>query len=146
MNKNIKNRIIFDKKITLVVYIYIMIIVIISLSLIIVFMLFHYKIYYHTTGTIIKEEDTYYLKCYVPLENMKYITENSILKINKKNYKYEVITIEDEYYSDNNVTYQIVKIKTNIDSKYSYNNLVLELKFLKEDKRVLDYIINYWRS
>ena len=47
------------------------------------------------------EEDNYYLKCYIPTSDIKYITSNNTLIIDKKLYKYEVIKISEDYFSDN---------------------------------------------
>ena len=116
----IASRIILNRKIRPLVYIYIMILIICALSLIIVCMLFHYKEYYFFKGTVIEEDDSYYLKCYIPIFETKYITLNDTLITDKKTYKY------------------ILNI--NLDNKYRYNNLVLNLKLLKEDKMVIEYL------
>lgn len=141
MNRSIDNEIILNRKIGPLVYIYIMIIIIITLSLIIICMLFRYKIYYSVKGTVLNEEDNYYLKCYIPISDMKYITSNNYLVIDKKSYKYNIININEEYYSDNNKTYQEITIDIELDNKYKYNNLVLDFKLLKENKRVIDLFI-----
>ena len=72
---------------------------------------------------------------------MKYITSNDIVKIDNKEYKYDVVSIDSEYFTDNINTYQIVKIETNLENKYKFNNLTFDLKFLKENKRIIDYIL-----
>lgn len=142
---NIENRIILTRKITPLIYIYIMIVVITTLSLIILFMLFNYRIYYDSVGTVIKEEDKYYLKCYIPFDSTKYITNNKTLKLDEKIYKYRISKIEEEYYTDNQNTYQIFVLDLNLDEKDKHNNLVLKLKFLKENKRVIEYLKDLWR-
>lgn len=145
MNGCIDNEIILNRKIRPLVFIYIMVVIISSLSLIIIFMLFHYKIYYLFKGNIIMEEDNYYLKCYIPISDIKYITSNSTLIIDKKLYKYEVVKISEDYFSDNNITYQEIILEISLDDEYKYNNLMLELKILKDDKRIIDYIKSIWR-
>lgn len=145
MNGCIDNEIILNRKIRPLVFIYIMVVIISSLSLIIIFMLFHYKIYYFFKGNIIMEEDNYYLKCYIPTSDIKYITSNNTLIIDKKLYKYEVIKISEDYFSDNNITYQEIILEISLDDEYKYNNLMLELKILKDDKRIIDYIKSIWR-
>ena len=106
----IDSRIILNRKIRPLVYIYIMILIICALSLIIVCMLFHYKEYYFFKGTVIEEENSYYLKCYIPISETKYITLNDTLITDKKTYNYR------------------------------YNNLLLNLKLLKKDKMVIEYL------
>ena len=117
-----------------------MILIICALSLIIVCMLFHYKEYYFFKGTVIEEDDSYYLKCYIPIFETKYITLNDTLITDKKTYKYSIKSISEEYFSDNNETFQEVVLNINLDNKYRYNNLVLNLKLLKEDKMVIEYL------
>lgn len=139
--KYIDSEIILNRKIGPFVYVYIMIIIVIMLSLIIFFILFHYKTYYTVKGTVIEETENYYIRCYIPLEYLKYVTENNVVRINKIEYKYNIVSIDSEYFTDNINTYQIVKIKVNISSKNRINNLTLDLQFLKEDKRIIDYIV-----
>lgn len=141
MNYYIDNEIIMQRKIGPIVYVYVMIIVILFLSLIIFFILFSYKTYYRTKGTIVKEEDSYYIRIYVPLEDIEYITKNDVVYINKEKYMYNIISIDNEYFTDNVTTYQVINIEIDMVSKYKFNNLNLSLSFIKEDKRVIDYFI-----
>lgn len=138
--KNIDSEIILERKIGPLVYVYIMIIIVIMLSLIIFCLLCYYKTYYTIRGVVVYEED-FYIRIYVPIEDIKYITGNDIVRINKKDFKYSVFSIDSEYLTDNSNTYQIVKIKVDMDSKYRFNNLTIDLNFLKDNKRIIDYII-----
>lgn len=137
----IDSEIILQRRISPIVYVYIMIIIVIILSLIIFFMLYHYRTYYTIKGIVTKEEDNYYILLYVPLDYMTYITNNHIVKIAKKEYDYEILYIDSEYFTDNFTTYQVIKINLDIDKKYQFNNLTLRLKFIKDDKKIIDYII-----
>ena len=141
MNRYIDSEIILTRKIKYIVYVYVMIIIIMLLSLIIAFMLLDYKTYYKLRGLVIENNNSYYIKLYIPLDNIKYITNNNIIIIDNKKYYYQIREIDSEYFIDNITTYQIVTISLDIPSKYKYNNLTLSLKVLKEDKRVIDYIL-----
>lgn len=141
MNKYIDSEIILQRKVGPLIYVYIMIIIVIMLSLIIVFIILHYKTYYNVKGIVTSDENHYYIKIYVPLDNIKYLINNNIIKINNKDYEYKIISLDSEYFTDNTITYQVVMIEVNIPSIYKFNNLNLELKFLKEDKRIIDYIL-----
>ena len=141
MRYYIDSYIILNKKIGLTVYVYIMIIIVITLSLTIFLTLFKYKTYYKVKGIVEKVEDDFYIRLYIPLEDISYITENTFVIINNKKYKYTINSIFEEYITDNFNTYQMILIKVNIPSKYRFNNLSLELQLLKENKRVIDYII-----
>ena len=133
--------IIMNKKIGLIVYTYIMIIIVITLSLIIFLTMFHYKTYYKIRGVVEEIENKYYIRIYVPLDATTYIVDNNKVRINKKNYSYTIGTIEEEYLIDNFNNYQIILIELKLPSNYQINNLSLELQFLKEDKRAINYII-----
>lgn len=141
MNNYIDNEIIMQRKISPIVYVYIMIIIVIFLSLIIFFILFHYKTYYRINGIVIEEESNFYIKTYVPLDDLKYITKNDSLFINNEEYKYKIISIDDEYFTDNITTYQVLKIEVEFPKKYKFNNLNLKLKLIKDNKRIIDYIL-----
>lgn len=141
MNRYIDGEIILERKIGPIVYVYIMIIIVIMLSLIMLFILCYYKTYYNVRGVVIEESSHYYIRIYVPIEYLKYITDNDIVKIDDVKYKYKIISIDSEYFTDNMTTYQIVRIEVNMKDKYRFNNLTLDLKFLKENKRIIDYII-----
>ena len=75
------------------------------------------------------------------INDIKYITDNDIVIINKKEYKYNISMIDSEYFTDNITTYQIIKIEATINDKYKINNLTLDLKFLREDKKIIEYFI-----
>lgn len=139
--KYIDSEIILQRKIGPLVYVYIMIIIVIMLSLIILFIMCSYKTYNVVRGVVINEEGHYYIRIYMDIESMKYIIDNDIVKIDNKEYKYKIISIDSEYFTDNITTYQIVKIEVDLINKYKFNNLTLELKFLKENKRIIDYIL-----
>ena len=141
MNKYIDTEIILNRKIEPYVYVYIMIIIVISLSLIMLLVIYHYKTYYKVKGIITKEEDNYYIRIYIPLEDIKYLTNNNYIIIDNKNYTYNIISLDKEYYQNELNTYQVIKIELNIPDNYKYDNLTLDLKLLKEDKRVIDYIV-----
>lgn len=139
--KYIDSEIILQRKIGPLVYVYIMIIIVIMLSLIILFIMCSYKTYNVVRGVVINEDNHYYIRIYMDIESMKYITEHDILRINNKEYKYKIISIDSEYFTDNITTYQIVKIEVDLEKKYKFNNLTLDLKFLKENKKIIDYIL-----
>ena len=137
----IDSEIILQRKISPIVYVYIMFIIVIILSLIIFFMLFRYKTYYTIKGIVTKEEENNNILLDVPLDYMIYITNNNIVIIDKKEYDYEIVYIDSEYFTDNLTTYQVIKINLDIEKKYQFNNLTLKLKFIKDDKKIIDYII-----
>ena len=141
MNNCIDSRVSFNINIRSIIYVYIMIIVVIVLSLIIFLLLYHYKTFYRVNGTILYYDDDYYMKVYVPLYDANYFTLNSRLIINDVSYEYSIISIDEDYYTDNVNTYVVINIDFDIPSNYKYNNFTCKIKLLKEDKRVIDYFI-----
>ena len=139
--KYIDSEIILQRKIGPLIYVYIMIIIVIILSLIIFSILCYYKTYYTVKGTVIEEDNHFYIRTLIPLEYLKYIVENNSVRIDKTDYQYDIVSIDSEYFTDNTTTYQIVKIEVNIKNKYKFNNLTLDLQFLKENKKIIDYIL-----
>lgn len=142
MVRYIDSEIILGRKIEPLIYVYVMIVVVIILSLIIFFILCYYRTYYDIRGVVIKEDNNYYIRIYVPLDDIKYIANNDIVLINDKEYRYNVISIDNEYFTDNVNTYQIIMIECYLTEKYKINNLTLDLKFLKENKKIIDYILD----
>ena len=136
MNRYIDSEIILTRKIKYIVYVYVMIIIIMLLSLIIAFMLLDYKTYYKLRGLVTKDDSFYYIKLYIPLDNIKFITNNNIIIIDNKKYYYQIREIDSEYFTDNITTYQIVTINLDMPNKYKYNNLTLDLKLIKENKKI----------
>ena len=104
-------------------------------------MLLDYKTYYKLRGLVIEDNNSYYIKLYIPLDNIKYITNNNIIIIDNKKYYYQIKEIDSEYFTDNITTYQIVTINLDIPNKYKFNNLTLDLKLIKENKKIIDYLL-----
>lgn len=139
--KYIDSEIILQRKISPLVYVYSLIIIVIVLSLIILFILCYYKTYYTIRGVVIKEEENCYIRIYLPIEDIKYIVNNNVVTIDNIKYKYSINEIDSQYFTDNIITYQVVKINVDIKTEYKINNLTLNLKFIKDNKRIIDYII-----
>ena len=74
--KYIDSEIILQRKVEPLIYVYIMIIIVIVLSLIIFSILYHYKTYYNIKGTVVEENSHFYIKTFIPLEDIKYIVKN----------------------------------------------------------------------
>lgn len=137
----IDSEIILNRKIKYIMYVYVIIIVIILLSLIILSMLFNYKTYYKIKGIIMYENDSYYIKIYTPLDDVKYIVNNCFVTIDDEKYYYQIGNIDSEYLTDNNNSYQIVTLLIDVPNKYKFNNLTLNLKFIRENMKIINYII-----
>lgn len=138
MNKYIDSEIILSRKIKYFVYVYILIIIIIMLSLITMSMIFKYKLYYKVKAIVAEDNN---LKVYIPLNDTKYILKNDYLFIDNKKYKYNIKEINKEYLTDNMTTYQVITLELSLPSEYKYQNLTLDIKLIKENKKIIDYIL-----
>jgi len=96
MSNYIDCGVILDRKCGPLMYVYMMIIIIILLSLIIFCILFKYKTFYDVKGIVIKENE-FYIKVYVPLEKIQYLSSNNVVRIDRENYRYVIISFEEEY-------------------------------------------------
>ena len=138
MNKYIDSEIILSRKIKYFVYDYILIIIIIMLSLITMSMIFKYKLYYKVKAIVAEDNN---LKVYIPLNDIKYILKNDYLFIDNKKYKYNIKEINKEYLTDNMTTYQVITLELSLPSEYKYQNLTLDIKLIKENKKIINYIL-----
>ena len=81
-----------------------------------------------------------------PYGIIKYIINNNTLSINNKIYNYNIINVDNNLYvTQENINYLLVYLSYNEIPKI--NNLVLEVKILKENKKIIYYILDYlkWR-
>ncbi len=141
MKYYIGSGIIFSRRVEPLIYMYIMIIIVIALSLIMFMTLFHYKLYYKVKGIVQFDDEKYYIRLYIPLDKISYLTSNDVVMIDKREFNYKIISVDENFFTDNSTTYQIINIEIDIPLKYNINNLSLDLHFLKENKRVIDYIM-----
>lgn len=114
------------------------ILVIIIFIFIYISYIYKYKTYYITKGTI-KDNN---LELLVNLNDIKYISNNNILKIDNIIYSYHISKISKEIYVDeslNNYKY----IYLDVDNLSNIDNYVYEVKLEKENKRIIEYLKDY---
>ena len=56
-------------------------------------------------------------------------------------YKYNIKEINKEYLTDNMTTYQVITLELSLPSEYKYQNLTLDIKLIKENKKIINYIL-----
>ena len=114
------------------------ILLVILLIFLYVSFVYKYKTYYISKGTIKNGQ----LVLLVNLDDLKYITNNNIIKINSNNHNYHIDKISEEIYVDellNNYkyVYLLVNNLNNLD------NYVYEVKLVKENKKLIEYLKEY---
>lgn len=142
---NIELDLILDRKkypyiysITFIIITNIIIFLIISLT-------YNYKTYYKVLGKVVYNNN-YLLEIPCEYNNIEYIINNNTLSINNKIYNYNIINVDNNLYvTQENINYLLVYLSYNEIPKI--NNLVLEVKILKENKKIIYYILDYlkWR-
>ena len=121
-------------------YIYNVGIILIFILLIFIYIsyTYKYKTYYITKGTMKDNK----LELLVNINDLKYISNNNILKINDNYYQYHINNINKDLYVDesfNNYKYIYLKI----DSLSNIDNYVYEIKIAKENKLIIEYLKDY---
>ena len=99
---------------------------------------YKYKSYYITKGTLIDGN----IKLLVKINDIKYFINNSNLKINNNIHNYQIEKINENIYVDESYNnYQEIYLK--VDGISNINNYVYEIKLEKENKKIIEYLINY---
>lgn len=100
--------------------------------------LYKYKTYYVSKGIM---EDGY-IKVMVLVDDIKYISLNDKLEIDSIRYNYFISKIDSELYVDDNYNnYKCLYLK--VDDINNLDNYVYELKFVKENKKIIEYLKDY---
>lgn len=120
--------------------IYNIFIIILTIILIFIYIIFTYKYqsYYIIKGKIINNK----LELLVNINDIKYIKNNTNLKIDNNIYSYKITSISDEILIDENYNnYKFIYL--DIDNLSNIDNYVYELKIPKENKILAKYIKDY---
>lgn len=111
---------------------------IILLIFIYIAFVYKYRTYYIVKGTMQDGN----IKLLVNIDDIKYISNNNKLQIDTNSYKYTITEISEELYVDdiyNNYKYIYLKI----DNLNNIDNYVYEIKILKENKKIIEYLQEY---
>lgn len=102
---------------------------------------FKYNPYINLNAMIIKENNSYYLKTLVNLEQINDINQTHIIISNKK-YKYKVKNISEDYILDEKYNrYYEVLLESNIDSKLIIDNNIINISIEMPKTTFLNQII-----
>ena len=114
------------------------ILIIIVLLFIYITFIYKYKTYYITKGSMINGN----IKLLVDIDDIKYISNNNILTIDSNNYTYSIKQIDNNLYVDDSLNnYKYIYIKVN--NLNNLDNYVYEIKFVKENKKIIEYLKEY---
>lgn len=114
------------------------ILLLIILFFIVLVCIYKYKTYFIVNGIM----DNGYVKIMVNDDDIKYISLNDKLEIDDLEYNYYITRIDDNLYVDDNYNnYRYLYLK--IDGINNLDNYVYKLKFVKENKKIIEYIKDY---
>ena len=102
---------------------------------------YNYKTFYYTYGIINNIDDKYYLVVLNDINDNSYLINNNHLFIDNNKYLYQIYKIEEELKIEENLNYQIFYLDINLEQKYLKNNLIVNIKILKEDKPIIKYLL-----
>ena len=111
-------------------------IVIILITIYIIFT-YQYQTYYQVKGKMI--DNKLEIKIYV--KDIPYAVNNDHLLIDNKTYDYQIIDISNLYIDDDDNNYCYLYLE--IINLYNIDNYVYEIKFPKENKRLIAYLKDY---
>lgn len=114
------------------------VLVIIVLIFLYISFIYQYKSYYITKGTMLDGQ----LRLLVSIDDLKYVTDNNKIKVNSQYYEYNISKISEELYVDeslNNYKYIYLDVK-NLNN---INNYVYEVKLVKSNKKLIEYLKEY---
>lgn len=127
-------------------YIILDIILIMLFIYLLLWILFNYKYdrYYITKGIVVLNDNTYYLRLYVNIEDISKIINNKLLTIDNINYSYTVKYIREELMVDNNYkNYKEILIPYTFNQSDSILNNVIDVK-VKYNSVLLIKMIYYF--
>ena len=83
----------------------------------------------------------YYMEVLVPAKEVNQITKQNKIIIDKKIYNYTIYKTDNKIKYQNNENYQKIYLKIyNLDDFYLKDGYEMDVKFLKEKKKIIDYI------
>lgn len=132
-----------DRKIKLPLIIKLMLLIL--LSFLIFSLNYKMSIYNIYEARVIERDGGYYAQVLVPMGKKTIMDSNRIL-IDDKKYKYEVLSIEDDYVYDGKNAYMLVNIIVDLDKKDKINNNYLKLKQLSEKELLFKLILKEFKK
>lgn len=118
---------------------------IIVLGFIVTTSLLSYQKYYYNKGIIYRQDNEFYIKMFVDIDDVKDVIENNTISIDGEEYKYHVYYVKkDLYVNDSYKNYQEILLKSTL--KYPIENRVVNVSIRTKRERVIKFIINCIRG
>ena len=105
---------------------------------------YKYKTFININLTVKSVDNEYMVTTYIKNKDLKYLINNNKLIFNNKEYSYKDIIISEENYVDkDNDIVKLVYLKTDLESIYLIDNYIITAKIEKENKMIINYILDY---
>lgn len=101
----------------------------------------NYQSFFQFHTLILKENSFYYLEVLIPVKEVNQIANQNKILIDTKEYTYHVYKIDSKLVYQNKQNYQKVYLKIdNLEEEYQMNGYQVDVKILKKDQKIVDYI------
>lgn len=102
---------------------------------------FYYQKYIQIHSHILYFDSYYYMKVLVPVKEVNQITKQNQIIIDSKKYNYKIYKLDNNITYINKINYQYIYLKIlNLDESYMINGYEMDVKILKEKKKIIDYL------
>lgn len=111
------------------------------LGFIIITSVLSYQKYYYNKGIVYRDNNEFYLKMYVDIEDVEDIIENDTINIDGEEYKYHIFYIQkDLYVNESYKNYQEIMLKTTL--KYPIENRVVDISIRTKREKIIKFIFD----
>lgn len=118
---------------------------IIVLGFIITTSLLSYQKYYYNKGIIYRQDNEFYIKMFVDIDDVNDVIENNTISIDGEEYKYHVYYVKkDLYVNDSYKNYQEILLKSTL--KNPIENRVVNVSIRTKREKIIKFIINCIRG
>lgn len=102
---------------------------------------YNYKTYFEFHSKLSNFDSLFYLEVLIPSKEVDQVLNNKNIIINDKKYLFSIYKIDENITYKNNINYQKVYLKIkNLEEKYLINNYRINVKFERDNKKIIDYI------
>lgn len=139
----INSYIILNRKTSFVIKLFLINILILIIFVIWGINTFSYQIFFQFHSKILYFDSFYYIEVLVPVKEVNQITKQDQLIINSKIYNYQIYKTGSNCEYKNGENYQKIYLEIfNLDENYLIDGYELDVKILKEKKKIINYLKN----
>lgn len=145
MNNGIYAEIFLRKSVPFIYKLVVIMFILIIICIVYILNIDYYSVI-NTKGVVKVIDNEYYLVISVKEDDVKYLVNGDYFMFNDKFVYYKIVDIDEDVYSDNNDNYRVIYLKAMLDKKYRVNNLNLDIRINRENKKIINYVIDYLKE